>query len=153
MKPIQFFTQLKRSGWMNKLLAWIGAIALSFSGTIALPAHSFALPLTYDQATIAATQVDPGDLVERAESQLDEAAGAGTSDRIKGRFREGMGAVKQEGGEATNDLQQQAEGMTDQMKGRAQRDIGRTKQAAEEAGEEAEDTAKGFVESVKDFFN
>jgi uncharacterized protein YjbJ (UPF0337 family) len=134
---------------------WMGAIAFCLSSMVVLPSPVLALSsshfLSKDGQNIVA--MDSNDVVEQAESQLDEAAGAGTSNRIKGRFQEGVGKVKEEAGDMVDSLQQQAEGMTEQMRGRAQRDLGRSQDALEEAGETAQDKSENLIESIKDYFD
>ena len=72
---------------------------------------------------------------ERAASELDRMAGAGTSARLEGSVQGSVGKV-------TDDA-------VDQVKGKAKRDIGRVKGAAADAGESLEEAA----DAVKDFLN
>ncbi|MGB3495478.1 MAG: CsbD family protein [Elainellaceae cyanobacterium] len=133
-------------------LRWTVAIAFSLGSLVIAPSASWATSVNPILATGGNSEA-AAIVRERAESQLDEAAGAGTSDQIKGRIQEGIGKVKEQAGDLTDNRQKQAEGITDQVKGRVQRGTGQAKAAAEDLSEEAEDQAKGIVESVKDFFD
>lgn len=82
----------------------------------------------------------------RAERALDNAAGAGTADQIKG-------SVNSNVGKAQRGFDQTAEGMGNQVKGKVQSDIGRAKSTAEDAADQVEDTSEGIMSSVKNFFD
>ncbi|MEO0647158.1 MAG: hypothetical protein AAFZ17_13535 [Cyanobacteria bacterium J06650_10] len=69
---------------------------------------------------------------QRAASELDRMAGAGTSDQIEG-------AVQDAIGQTTDDT-------LDQVKGKVKRDIGKLKGAAADAEESIEDAVKDFLD-------
>ena len=85
----------------------------------------------------------------KAKSDLDEVAGAGTSDRLEGKVDRAAGKAKQELGKA----QGQVEGAVQQAKGKAKEDIGTTKQAIENAADNVEDASDSAIDSVKNFFS
>ncbi|WP_228040083.1 CsbD family protein [Nodosilinea sp. LEGE 07088] len=88
---------------------------------------------------------EAGDKVQaRAEQALDQVAGAGTANQIKGRAQEDIGRLQRSAS--------QAEGIGNQVQGRAQRDLGRTQGAVEDAADAAQDSAEGLVDNVKSFF-
>ena len=89
----------------------------------------------------------------RAEQALDEVAGAGTAEQIKGRAEGDLGRVQRKVGQVTGQPADRVEGAAKQVQGRAKKDIGRTQAAAEDAAEQIEDTSEGLIDSVKDFFN
>lgn len=149
MQIINRFTPLLSSRYWLSLIV---AIAFSLSSLVIAPAASWAISMNPVLATGGSSEA-AAVARERAESQLDEAAGAGTSDQIQGRIQEGIGQIKEQAGDLTDNPQKQAEGIADQVKGRVQSSAGQAKSAAEDLSEEAEDKANGVVESVKDFFN
>ncbi len=92
-------------------------------------------------------------LQAQAEQTLDEVAGAGTANQIKGQAEADLGRAQRKFGEATNQASDRMEGIANQVQGRAQKDIGRTQAAAEDAASQIENTSEGLIDSVKDFFD
>jgi uncharacterized protein YjbJ (UPF0337 family) len=67
-------------------------------------------------------------------------------ERIKGKFNEAAGSVKQGVGTMTGDEQLEAEGKSQEFKGKGQGFVGGVKEKAKELG----DTVKGAAEAIKD---
>lgn len=74
---------------------------------------------------------------------IDDVAGAGTTDKAEGSTRETVGRGKEAIGAATGDDSLRAEGMGDQAKGKAQGVWGEVKEGAENLKERAEDAIHG----------
>jgi uncharacterized protein YjbJ (UPF0337 family) len=83
---------------------------------------------------------------ERAERNLDDTAGAGTTNRIKGKTQEELGRAQRQFGD-------EAEGTARQVRGKVQKNVGEAQSAAQDAAEDAAESADNLVDKVKDFFD
>jgi len=63
---------------------------------------------------------------------LDDAAGAGTSDKVEGNTKEAVGRLKEAAGALTGDNSLRSEGVGEQMEGKLQHTLGEVKKGAEE---------------------
>jgi uncharacterized protein YjbJ (UPF0337 family) len=100
-------------------------------------------------------------LKEKIEGAVDNAAGAGTSDKIEGKVTEVVGQAQEKLGEVTGDKETEARGVVNQADGQAQEKVGDVKEHAEnlietvkekahDAAEKAHDVAEDAVDAVKD---
>jgi uncharacterized protein YjbJ (UPF0337 family) len=80
---------------------------------------------------------------------IDDALGAGTTDKASGSFKQAGGTVKSRFGEATGDTGLEAEGVTDQAEGKLQRLEGEVKATLETVGEILSDVAKDAKASAE----
>ncbi len=79
------------------------------------------------------------DLKSATERNIDDAAGAGTSDKAEGSARETIGRGKESIGAATGNDSLRAEGVKDQTAGKAQGVVGEIKEGAENLLDKAKD--------------
>lgn len=82
-------------------------------------------------------------LKDATKRNVDDMAGAGTSDQAEGSARETVGRVKETIGAATGDDSLRAEGVKDQAAGKAQGVWGEIKEGAENLKDRVEDAIHG----------
>ncbi|GEM_PF-1892658 len=81
-------------------------------------------------------------------SMVDDVLGEGTTNKVEGMARQGMGTAEQNMKEA----QAQAEGSLKQAQGKAQENVGDIQRQSSEAGSDLERASDNVVDAVKDFF-
>ena len=126
--------------------------------TLAISATGLALALTSMPSAMAnplelhpqflATDVIQN-LDRKAKSDLDQVAGAGTSDKLEGQVDKATGKIQSDLGK----VRSEAEGAAKQAQGKAKEDIGTTRRAIEKAADNAEETSDNAIDSIKNFFS
>lgn len=124
--------------------AWSGV----FTG-INYTANAQGLDIHSYPQVIAFGSSDASNLKQKAKSDFDAVAGAGSSDKLEGNVEQAIGSAQQNLGKVTG----QAKGVAKQVEGRAKQDIGRTKDAAQDVASDVEDKTDSAVDSIRDFFN
>ncbi|MDY6940933.1 MAG: CsbD family protein [Cyanobacteriota bacterium] len=135
-------------GMLHCLLAaaiiWVGTSIPLMSYTQAEALQISPQLMTVDSVENAIEELD-----EKVKSELDEAAGAGTSDRLEGKVDRVSGKVKRDIGRVSGET----EGALQQARGKAKEDIGRTKNAIDDAADEVQESSEGFFSGIKNFFD
>lgn len=135
------------SKWTKRVIC-VAMMAVAVWGVVLTPV-----------ASAVGSQAAADVVSDRAATELDRVAGAGTSDQLEGAARDVVGKAKRDVGrvqDKVDDLDglgNRVEGAADSVRGKVQRDVGRTKSAASDLGDDVEDKANSLVDSVKDLFD
>lgn len=130
--------------WATKALTGLCLAATVITLSLSTPLAAIAAPSLHQPLATLFNKMD-----DKAKSDLDQAAGAGTSRQLEGAAQRVAGKAQRQFGE----VQGKAKGTANQVEGRAKQDLGRVENAAEGIGSEIQDAAEGVTENVKAFFN